>query len=73
VFARISSGAQRRGGILGYPLKTIHEEIAFIAYHFHWSADSILNLEHEDRRKWVAEISTINEQKNAEANRGADA
>lgn len=32
-----------------------------MAYHFHWTPDSVLNLEHGDRRRWVAEISAINQ------------
>ena len=24
------------GGVIGYPLGQLHEEVAFIAYHFHW-------------------------------------
>jgi len=32
-----------------------------VAYHFHWSPEVILNLEHAERRRWVKEISSINE------------
>jgi hypothetical protein len=42
-------------------------EVAFIAYHFHWSPGEILELEHADRRRWVAEISTINQEINTAA------
>jgi len=41
--------------------------VAFIAYHFHWPLEALLELEHEDRRRWVAEISAINEQINGSA------
>jgi hypothetical protein len=34
--------------------------VAFIAYHFHWSHDEILALEHRDRRRWCEAISAIN-------------
>ena len=34
--ARVRGGAERRGGVLGYPLETLFEEVAFVAYHFHW-------------------------------------
>jgi hypothetical protein len=44
----------------GYPLENIYEEVAFIAYHFHWSLEEIINLEHRDRQKWCEEISRIN-------------
>ncbi|MGW0809096.1 DUF6760 family protein [Nonomuraea sp. NPDC002799] len=38
----------------------MHEEVAFIAYHFHWPVESVMDLEHADRGRWVAEISAIN-------------
>ena len=37
-----------------------------MAYHFHWSLDEILDLEHADRRRWVNEISAINQRINCE-------
>ncbi len=47
------------GGIIGYPLEELREEVAFIAYYFHWPMEHIMNLEHADRRTWVTEISKI--------------
>ncbi|MHC1599760.1 MAG: DUF6760 family protein [Candidatus Methanospirareceae archaeon] len=44
----------------GYPLDRIYEEVAFIAYHFHWSHETIMDLEHRERRRWCEEISRIN-------------
>lgn len=41
------------------------EEVAFVAYHFHWPHDDIMAMEHRDRRRWVAGISAINERMNA--------
>jgi hypothetical protein len=38
----------------------LFEEIAYIAYHFHWSLDEILDLEHPLRRRFVDEIANIN-------------
>jgi hypothetical protein len=38
----------------------LFEEIAFIAYHFHWPLDEILDLEHPLRRRFVEEIAGIN-------------
>ena len=61
---RVRDGAQRRGGVLGYPLKALYEEVAFVAYRFHWPPEAILNLEHADRRRWVEEISGINQRLN---------
>ena len=54
------------GGIVGYPLEPLYEEVAFIAYHFHWPHDEVMELEHDDRRRWVEEISAINRQINGE-------
>ena len=39
----------------------LFEEIAYIAYHFHWSLDEILDLEHPLRRRFVSEIARINQ------------
>jgi hypothetical protein len=49
----------------GYPLDQIYEEIAYIAYHFHWPLDNILKLEHQQRRRWVKEIAGINQRMNS--------
>ena len=41
-------------------MESLYEEVAFIAYHFHWPLDDVLNMEHAERHKWVEEISKIN-------------
>lgn len=51
---------------MGYPLDRLYEEVAFLAYYFHWDDDRILNLEHRDRQRWCREISRINKQLNGE-------
>ena len=48
----------------GYPLDRLFEEVAYIAYHFNWSLDDILNLEHRDRQFWLQEIAGINDRLN---------
>jgi hypothetical protein len=63
---RVRGGAGRVGGIVGYPLDQLHEEVAYLAYHFHWPLEQILSLEHADRRRWVEEISKINQRLNGE-------
>jgi transcriptional antiterminator len=40
----------------------LYEEIAYIAYHFHWSLDEILDLEHPLRKRFVEEIARILEE-----------
>ncbi|MFB2976475.1 MULTISPECIES: DUF6760 family protein [Microseira] len=37
----------------------MYEEVACIAFHFHWSLEDIVNLEHASRRRWVTEIGKI--------------
>jgi hypothetical protein len=41
--------------------------VAFIAYHFNWAFRTIMELEHSDRRRFIDEISALNERSNAEA------
>jgi hypothetical protein len=47
-----------------YPVDQLYEEMAFIAFHFHWSRDELMALEHGERRRWCEEISSINRQYN---------
>ncbi len=42
----------------------VYEEVAFIAYHFHWSYADIMNMDHRERRRWCDEISKINQRLN---------
>ena len=43
-----------------YAADRLHEEVAYIAYHFHWPLDDILDLEHPDRQRYLTEITRIN-------------
>jgi hypothetical protein len=36
------------------------EEIAYVAYHFHWALDEVLDMEHPLRQRFVEEIGRIN-------------
>jgi hypothetical protein len=44
----------------GHPPEELFEEVAYIAYHFHWQRDQIFDLDHPERRRWVSEIAAIN-------------
>jgi len=55
---RVGSGPT--GGIVGYPLDRLHEEVAYIAYHFHWPRLDVMDMEHGERQRWVEEIAKIN-------------
>ena len=43
-----------------YAAERLYEEVAYVAYHFHWSLDEIMDLEHADRQRFVEEIASIN-------------
>jgi hypothetical protein len=43
-----------------YAAERLFEEAAYVAYHFHWSLDEILDLEHPTRLKFVDQIARIN-------------
>jgi len=43
-----------------YAPERLFEEVAYVSYHFHWSLEEILELEHRDRQRFVEEIASIN-------------
>lgn len=56
--------------MIGYPSERLFEEVAFIAYYLHWPYEQIMSLDHRERRKWLAEISRINQRLNETAEAG---
>jgi hypothetical protein len=52
--------------MMGYPSDRLFEEVAYLAYYFHWPYDEILQLEHRERQRWVAEVARINRRLNEE-------
>jgi len=64
VRGQVPEGVRAPGGIVSYPLENIFKEVAFLAYHFHWSRDDLLAMPHKERHKWVKEVSEINEKIN---------
>lgn len=51
-----------------YPLEQLAQEVAYIAYHFHWSKAEILEMAHLERHQWVKAISHINQEINESTN-----
>ena len=43
-----------------YEADRLFEEVSYVAYHFHWPMDTILDLEHPLRLRFVEEIGRIN-------------
>ncbi|MEF8701267.1 MAG: DUF6760 family protein [Candidatus Accumulibacter sp. UW20] len=66
----VCRGGGTGGGITGYPLDALYEEVAFLAYHLHWSSAEILDMEHRDRHRWCNEVSDINKKLNEQNERG---
>jgi hypothetical protein len=50
-----------------YAPERLFEEVAYVSYHFHWSLEEILELEHPDRKRFVEEIAQINQRISEEA------
>lgn len=48
-----------------YGTDLLMEEVSYVAYHFHWPFDEILDLEHPLRRDFVARIAGMNAAVNA--------
>jgi hypothetical protein len=42
-----------------YAPESLEQEVAYVAYHFHWGHGEILDLEHADRRRYVAQIADL--------------
>ncbi len=43
-----------------YATDRLFEEIAYVAYHLHWSFEEILDMEHPMRQRFVEEVASIN-------------
>lgn len=47
-----------------YPLDRLMQEVAYLAYYFHWPYDQIMNMDHVERQRWVRELARINQRLN---------
>ena len=45
---------------MSYPTQRLREEVAYLAYHFHWSYDQVMQMDHLERQQWVEEVAKIN-------------
>ncbi|WP_415098627.1 DUF6760 family protein [Micropruina sp.] len=48
------------GGIATYAADRLYAEVAYLAYYLHWSRDDLLDLEHAERQRFVAEVAALN-------------
>jgi hypothetical protein len=42
-----------------YAADVLHEEVAYLALHLHWSLDDLLDLEHADRQRYVGHVARL--------------
>lgn len=56
---------------MSYPQDALYEEMSFLAYYLHWPAGELVQLDHRERRRWVAEVSRINHELNQPAGVGS--
>jgi hypothetical protein len=45
-----------------YATDRLFEEVAYVGYYLHWPLDSILDMEHPVRQRFVEEVGKINRQ-----------
>jgi hypothetical protein len=50
-----------------FDAERLFEEVAYVAYHFHWPLREIVDLEHPLRQRFVEEIAAINRRSTGEA------
>ncbi len=53
-----------------YPLDRLYEELAYLAYHFHWPYGELMQMDHRERRRWVDQVIAINTRLVSEAGDG---
>ena len=58
--SHVRGGGCAAGGVVSYPLDRLLEEVAYIAYHFHWPYQEVMNMEHSERQQWVEQVARIN-------------
>jgi hypothetical protein len=46
----------------GYPSDRLHEEVAYVAHHLHWSYRDVMGMEHTERLRWVHEAAQLQQQ-----------
>lgn len=60
LWAHIRDRGGAPGGVASYPLDRLREEVAYLAYHLHWSYEEVIHMEHTERQEWVEEVARIN-------------
>ena len=56
----LRNGDRNDGGILSYPPEQLFQEVAYLAYYFHWPHSEMMDMTHIERLRWVNELARIN-------------
>lgn len=48
-------------GLSHYRVQELWQEIAYLGYHLHWDLNTLLDMEHGDRRLMVRQVHELNE------------
>ncbi|MEM7092081.1 MAG: hypothetical protein AAF567_03690 [Actinomycetota bacterium] len=48
-------------GLSHYRAQELWQEIAYLGYHLHWDLNTLLDMEHKDRRFMVRQVAELNE------------
>ncbi|SIQ98173.1 hypothetical protein SAMN05920897_1212 [Alkalispirochaeta americana] len=56
----VPGGVCCTGGSVGRLPEELQREVAYIAYHLHWSRREILEMTHRERSMWVSRVNEIN-------------
>jgi hypothetical protein len=59
LWACIRGGGTAHGGIVGYPLDQIYQEVAYLGARVHWTHEELLNLDHAERQRWLQEVTKL--------------
>ena len=57
--AAVRRGVGAFGGIVGYPPELLRREVAYLAFHVHWSYEAVMSMEHWERRYWLHEVVAL--------------
>ena len=44
-----------------YPQEQLYQEMTFLSYYLHWSRNDVMQLSHQERRRWCSEVSAVNQ------------
>jgi len=68
----LRGGGRTGGGALGYPPEQLFQEVAYLAYYFHWPHTQIMDMNHQERLVWVDQVARINKRLNEAADGDTD-